>query len=166
MSIFLYRLDPAWFHFVFSINHWYIQEISVETVYMQNWDLKTDLTKCTTEEDFESARRVAEHLNLPFHFCNFAKEYWNLVFMDMIEVLKSGLSPNIDVMCNKKIKFGILHKFVTQNLNADFLATGHYAQTDHREDLTLKNGKTCQMRLSNDPVKDQTFFLSHVLVNI
>jgi tRNA-specific 2-thiouridylase len=54
-------------------------------------------------------------------------------------------------MCNREIKFGeLLQK--AMDLGADYLATGHYAQTEHI------NGETRLLR-GIDSNKDQTYFL-------
>src|SRR6185295_17847352 len=57
-------------------------------------------------------------------------------------------------LCNKQIKFGKFYEFAKQQ-GADFVATGHYAQT---KDGQLYKGK--------DPSKDQSYFLWSVPANI
>ncbi len=64
----------------------------------------------------------------------------------MADEYKKGRTPNPDVMCNKKIKFGAFLKYALEN-GADYVATGHYAQN--------KDG-LCE---SKDTEKDQTYFL-------
>jgi tRNA-specific 2-thiouridylase len=68
-----------------------------------------------------------------------------------LEEYKNGRTPNPDVMCNKEIKFKAFLEKAMQ-LDADFLATGHYAQIGKEADLfTLLRGK--------DTNKDQSYFL-------
>jgi tRNA-specific 2-thiouridylase len=91
--------------------------------------------------------RVAAHLEIPFITIDLESEYKKGVADYMIAEYKAGRTPNPDVMCNKEIKFGaFLEKALT--LGADYIATGHYAQTNNN--LLIK---------SVDTSKDQVYFL-------
>jgi len=79
------------------------------------------------ERDAEDARRVAEHLNIPFYVFDFEEEYKRRVVDYMIDGYKAGLTPNPDVMCNKEIKFGLFLERALK-LGADYVATGHYVR--------------------------------------
>lgn len=83
---------------------------------------------CTWKEDRRSAMRVAAVLDIPFHTLDLEKEYKRDVVDYMIREYKAGRTPNPDVMCNKEIKFGGFLKWAREQ-GADFVATGHYAQT-------------------------------------
>lgn len=78
------------------------------------------------ERDAEDARRVAEHLGIPFYVFDFEKEYKKKVVEYMVQGYKHGITPNPDVMCNKEIKFGLFLK-KARAMGADYVATGHYA---------------------------------------
>ena len=79
------------------------------------------------ERDAEDARRVAEHIGIPFYVWDFEEEYKRKVVEYMIDGYRAGITPNPDVMCNKEIKFGL---FLGKALaaGADFVATGHYVR--------------------------------------
>src|SRR5258708_23678735 len=79
------------------------------------------------ERDAEDARRVAEHLDIPFYVWNFEKEYKERVVDYMVAGYQAGLTPNPDVMCNREIKFGLFLERALQ-LGADFVSTGHYVR--------------------------------------
>ncbi len=79
------------------------------------------------ERDAEDARRVAEHIGIPFYVFDFEKEYKKKVVDYMIEGYRAGLTPNPDVMCNREIKFGLFLKRAL-SLGADYVATGHYVK--------------------------------------
>ena len=47
-----------------------------------------------------------------------------------VEEIKSGRTPNPDVICNQKIKFYSFFDWVKNNLGIETIATGHYARVD------------------------------------
>ena len=46
----------------------------------------------------------------------------------MLSGYQEGLTPNPDVLCNERIKFGVFLRHVMRNEGADQIATGHYAR--------------------------------------
>lgn len=103
------------------------------------------------ERDAEDARRVAEHLGIPFYVFDFEEDYRRHVVSYMIDGYRRGITPNPDVMCNKTIKFGLfLEKALA--LGADGIATGHYVR------LTKSAGRPI-LKISRDANKDQSYFL-------
>lgn len=123
------------------------QGYDVQGIYMKNWSRDIAGHKCPWQEDLQSARSVAAHLNIPFAIYDFEKEYFEEVTQYMIDAYKKGLTPNPDVMCNQKIKFDTFYNKCLSE-GADFVATGHYAK--------MQNG---QLAVANDTSKDQTYFL-------
>jgi tRNA-specific 2-thiouridylase len=102
---------------------------------------------CSAGEDKIEAQRVAAHLGIGFRSIDLSKEYQEEVFAYTIEEFKKGRTPNPDTLCNQKIKFGAFFNWCI-NEGADFVATGHYAQT--------KGGK---LFMGRDAAKDQSYFL-------
>lgn len=123
------------------------QGFSVFGIFMKNWEEDSDTGLCQSAADYEDALMVCQKLNIPLYSCNFSKEYWDLVFAKFLDGLKLGYTPNPDVLCNKEIKFRFLLK-KAKELGADFLATGHYCQTEGNR---LLRGL--------DQSKDQSYFL-------
>jgi tRNA-specific 2-thiouridylase len=104
------------------------------------------------EADAEDARRVAEHIGIPFYVWDFEQEYKDRVVQYMIEGYRAGITPNPDVMCNREIKFGLfLEKALASG--ADYVATGHYVKIEKSPDGVFK------LFEANDPNKDQSYFL-------
>ncbi len=104
------------------------------------------------ERDAEDARRVAEHIGVPFYVWDFEKEYKERVVQYMIEGYRSGVTPNPDVMCNREIKFGIfLEKALS--MGADYVATGHYVKIEKAKD------GAAVLFAADDTNKDQSYFL-------
>lgn len=130
------------------------QGYDVVGIFMKNWDETDDLGYCTSAEDYEDVRRVCDQIGIPYYSVNFEKEYWNKVFKYFLDEYKSGRTPNPDVMCNKEIKFKAFLEHALK-LGADYLATGHYAQVDYKdEEYRLIRGV--------DNNKDQTYFLNQL----
>lgn len=123
------------------------QGFQVEGCYMQNWMAEQDDPYCSAEQDMRDAKKVCDHLQIPFHLVNFSKEYWNNVFQYCLDEFVAGHTPNPDIWCNQFIKFDVFLKHAL-NLGADYLATGHYARKENN----------CLLK-AKDVNKDQTYFL-------
>lgn len=102
---------------------------------------------CTWKEDRRDAMRVSAHLGIKFLTLDLKEEYKQGVVDYMIGEYAKGRTPNPDVMCNKEVKFGAFMDFALKH-GADYVATGHYAQT--------KDG---EMFEGVDSEKDQSYFL-------
>ena len=87
---------------------------------------------------------------------NLVKEYWTEVFDRFVAGLARGLTPNPDVLCNEKIKFGALFRHAT-SVGATLFATGHYAQIQS----SSADGSPALLR-AVDSNKDQTYFLAAI----
>lgn len=123
----------------------------VECLHMTNWE---EDGYCEAAAEYRDARKVAEHLGLPLHRANFAREYKERVFADFLREHRAGRTPNPDVLCNREIKFGVLRRYA-RRLGPDLLATGHYAR------LESTVGET-QLLKGADRGKDQSYFLHAV----
>ncbi len=83
--------------------------------------------RCCSPEAEIRARKVAKILKIPFYVFNFEKEFKKRVVDYFFYEHKKGTTPNPCVVCNKEIKFGLLLEKAL-SLDADFVATGHYAR--------------------------------------
>jgi len=126
---------------------------------MQIWDYSqyTDIHgetfgSCCSLDDVYDARRVAEQLDIPFYVINFEKQFKQQVIDRFCDDYLAGLTPNPCVLCNQVLKFELLmHK--ARDLEADFLATGHYAQ------ILLNDDGGYALHKGIDSDKDQSYFL-------
>ena len=109
---------------------------------------------CSMEEDLEMATAVAHKYGCRLEVVDCHRDYWDQVTAYTMDKVRAGLTPNPDVMCNRLIKFGAFHE--KRGHDYDFIATGHYAQTERDE----KGRKW--LTTSPDPVKDQTDFLAQI----
>ncbi len=123
------------------------QGYEVHGLFMKNWEDDDGSPYCSIKEDFMDAVFVADQLNIPLYEINFAKEYRERVFSYFLTELEEGRTPNPDILCNKEIKFKEFYDYAISN-NYDYIATGHYAQTDKSKLLK-----------AYDSNKDQTYFL-------
>jgi tRNA-specific 2-thiouridylase len=132
-------------------------------VFMKFWksETKNNLSKienhCCASEAEIRARKVAKILKIPFYVFNFEKEFEKKVVDYFLKETKSGVTPNPCVVCNKEIKFGLLLEKALK-LDADFVATGHYAL---KRELTTDNLQPTTYKLlrAKDKNKDQSYFL-------
>jgi len=102
---------------------------------------------CTWKEDRRDAMRVAASLGIKFVTLDLRNEYKRGVVDYMVAEYAKGRTPNPDVMCNREVKFGAFMNWAIAQ-GADFVATGHYAQT--------RDGEMFEGR---DMEKDQSYFL-------
>jgi len=126
------------------------QGYEVQGLFMSNWEDDED-RYCTTAEDYQDARKAAEHLGLPLHKVSFAREYRERVFEYFLDEYRAGRTPNPDVLCNREIKFGVLFEYA-RRLGAELVATGHYARVEN----TLGGVRLLK---GVDAAKDQSYFL-------
>lgn len=97
------------------------------------------------------ARKVAKNLKIPFLVLDLRKEFQKRIINEFLKEYRAGRTPNPCIVCNKEIKFGLLLEKVLA-LNADYVATGHYARLQKKkDDIHLLKGK--------DKEKDQSYFL-------
>ena len=132
-------------------------------VFMRNWDSATNndflgnpdfnSDVCPQEKDYQDAMKVAEKLGIELKRVDFIEEYWEYVFKYFLEEYAAGRTPNPDLMCNKEIKFKAFLDYAN-NLNADYIAMGHYARITHDP----VKGSYLLRGLDNN--KDQTYFLA------
>lgn len=109
--------------------------------------------RCCTPDQMADARRIAAKLNIPFYVLDTKEVFRNTIVEFFIDQHREGVTPNPCIECNRHIRF----RYLLQNalaLDADYLATGHYARVSHDE-----NGHY-QLRKSVDDRKDQSYVLS------
>jgi tRNA-specific 2-thiouridylase len=127
----------------------------VTAFYLKIWleDELAYLGSCPWQEDLACVQEVCEQAQVPMQVLSLQKEYWDYVVAYTISEIKAGRTPNPDILCNTHIKFG----FFLDKIDASYekVATGHYAQIEH------KDGTSC-LKMAPDPIKDQTYFLSHL----
>ena len=107
---------------------------------------------CCSHDDFEDARRVSERMGFPFYVVDLRADFGARVIGNFVSEYLAGRTPNPCVMCNREIKFDRLWSRA-RALEADFVATGHYAQISRDA-----SGHYHLLRAA-DSSKDQSYFL-------
>src|SRR6195256_603228 len=107
--------------------------------------------KCCGPQAVADARGVAHVLGFPHYVVDEADQFEQTVINYFTSEYQAGRTPNPCVMCNEKLKFGNLWN-KAQALGCDYIATGHYAIIEHRDDRAV-------LRKGVDPRKDQSYFL-------
>jgi len=107
--------------------------------------------RCCSLEAREDARRVCYALDIPFYLISYEQEFKREVVDLFIAEYARGRTPNPCLACNRYIKFDLLLRR-TLALDAQYLATGHYAR------IRQVNGRY-QLLKGHDEEKDQSYVL-------
>ncbi|MBM3508170.1 MAG: tRNA 2-thiouridine(34) synthase MnmA [Alphaproteobacteria bacterium] len=106
---------------------------------------------CCAGRDIADARRVAQHLGVPHYVLDYEQRFRAAVIDDFAATYAAGETPVPCVRCNQRIKFRDLLD-VVRELEADFLATGHYVQ--RRDGI-----EGPELHRAVDAARDQSYFL-------
>ena len=109
--------------------------------------------RCCSLDDVYDARRVAEHLEIPYYVVNQEERFERDVVRPFVDEYLAGRTPIPCSLCNNHIKFDQLLK-TARSIGAERIATGHYAVNEFDE----KRGRWILKRPA-DLAKDQTYFL-------
>ncbi len=101
--------------------------------------------------DVQDAQAVAARLGMPFQALDFTNEFRQEVMDDFARCYEAGLTPNPCVVCNRRLKFGVLLD-AAMSMGCDCVVTGHYAR------ITEENGRYL-LNKAADSSKDQSYFL-------
>jgi tRNA-specific 2-thiouridylase len=120
-------------------------QYNVSAIHMSNWSFRDEdpssdsssfekaskrISACSSDADWEHARKIANALTLPIRRLSLESDYWIRVFEPYVQAIaERGVMPNPDLSCNRHIKFGALLEHVLQTHGEQaLLATGHYAR--------------------------------------
>jgi len=112
--------------------------------------------RCCSYKDVQDAKMVARQIGIPHYTIPFNNAFKDHIVDYFVSEYIKGRTPNPCAVCNPVIKFGeLLQK--ADSLNAQYLATGHYAgvkEDDESGRFLLRRGK--------ERGKDQSYFLARL----
>ena len=97
------------------------------------------------------ARAVADSLGIAYAEADCEKEFKALVVDYFVNEYLHGRTPNPCIVCNRELKLRAILR-AADSMGADYIATGHYARTEHTENGALLKKAACAQ-------KDQSYFL-------
>ena len=109
--------------------------------------------RCCSLDDVYDARKVAEHLGIPYYVVNQQERFEQDVVRPFVNEYLAGRTPIPCSLCNNHLKFDQLLQ-TARSIGAERIATGHYAINEYdsaRSRWILKRPA--------DKAKDQTYFL-------
>ena len=109
--------------------------------------------RCCSIDDVYDARRVAEHLGIPYYLVNAQDRFEAEVVRPFVSEYLAGRTPIPCTLCNNHLKFDQLLATARQ-IGAEKIATGHYA----RNHFCAERNRWILSRPA-DRSKDQTYFL-------
>ena len=134
---------------------------------------------CPWEEDWAYCDAACRQAGVPLESVSLQDEYQRHVVGYLVAEAAAGRTPNPDVMCNSRIKFGVFHERIGRHFS--HVASGHYARVAPSRGgdgassaRVLGGGVGCggvsgegsesrvQLLRSADAHKDQTYFLSQL----
>ena len=101
----------------------------------------------------ETMDALSGQLGIPIEIVDISAEFGEAVVAYFTRAYQSGLTPNPCLVCNPRIKFGLILRHAL-NRGMEAIATGHYARIAPGEEDGLRLLK------GTDPAKDQSYFLA------
>lgn len=139
-----------------------LEGYDVTAFYLKIWleDELAHLGQCPWEDDYNICRQVCEQAGVPLETLSLQQEYRDRVISYTIHEAQRGRTPNPDILCNSRIKFGCFYDAIEER-EFDFVASGHYArlQRGGTESQSSINEKHVRLLRGPDKVKDQSYFL-------
>lgn len=105
-----------------------------------------------SEQVVANAKKVANKLGIKHYVLDVSNCFKEKVIDYFENSYKVGKTPNPCIMCNKYIKWGAIFDYVTNELDADYIATGHYANIQEEKGIY-------KLLPASDEHKDQLYFL-------
>ncbi len=122
----------------------------------QGYDVVAITAKMVDDKKFEqiiqNAKSVADKIGIKHYVLDISKEFKTNVIDYFENSYRCGKTPNPCILCNRTIKWGKLFDFAINELNCDFISSGHYAKII--DDNGIK-----KLYPAKDTKKDQQYYL-------
>ena len=113
-------------------------------------------SNCASSDTFKDAKSICDALEIEHYGYDFKEEFKKHVITDFISCYATCKTPNPCIECNRYMKFGAMLK-KAQELNCNYIATGHYAKTEYSEKYSR-----WVLKKSNAGKKDQSYVLWNI----
>lgn len=107
---------------------------------------------CCAGIDIYDAQMAAEKIGIPHYVFNYEGIFYDAVMKPFAESYARGETPIPCILCNQKVKFRDLFA-AANDLDADYMATGHYVQRK------ITHDGRAELHKAADHDKDQSYFL-------
>jgi len=107
---------------------------------------------CCSLEAIDDARESCDRIGIRHMVVSTEEIFGREVYDNFLDEYRAGRTPNPCVRCNSIVRFDTLEHYAAQ-LDADYIATGHYARV-----FRADNGRLYLARARSE--KDQSYFLS------
>ena len=121
-------------------------------VFCAHMKLWVDVDNDFDTKNITACEEICGVLEVPFQVLDLAEQFKDSVIDYFVEEYKSGRTPNPCVKCNKEIKWSMFLQKADE-LDCDFIATGHYTDIIH-----LDNDRWA-IRKGADSSRDQSYVL-------
>lgn len=109
--------------------------ITISTHKLDDDCIPTDNQKgCCTYQNMADAYQVCQQLGIEHKMIDLTKQFEKTIISNFIDEYMNGRTPNPCVLCNNLVKWGMFMDKANE-LGAQFIATGHYAQVYFNKEL-------------------------------
>ncbi len=133
-----------------SATAYLLQQEGYDVVGITGWLIKSGSRCCDT--GMIDAARVCEQLEVEHHAVDLRELFRTQIIDNFAESYRRARTPLPCSMCNTVIKWGALLNYADKHLDADYIATGHYARVDRSTGIA-------RLARSKDDRKDQSYVL-------
>eukprot|EP00850_Spirogloea_muscicola_P015895 SM000125S26100 [mRNA] locus=s125:291752:295371:+ [translate_table: standard] len=156
--------DDVWGRY--RVRATWVSSLELAMLALAQEDFRNSWSACPWEEDLQYAQAVCDEVGVELRVVPLTDDYWDLVVTHSVAEIRAGRTPNPDMLCNSRIKFGAFYDAIDFS-NFDRVASGHYARLERLPTadpscLLSTSNEHVALLVSADEVKDQTYFLSHL----
>ncbi|MEL7354012.1 MAG: tRNA 2-thiouridine(34) synthase MnmA [Cyanobacteria bacterium J06560_5] len=123
-----------------------------EVIGLTLWLMKGKGQCCS--EGMTDAAQLCEELGVQYEVVDSRDVFEKHIINYVVDGYAQGVTPLPCSQCNSTVKFGPMLSYAINEMGADYIATGHYAQITHNPET----GRY-ELRRAIDRNKDQSYFL-------
>jgi hypothetical protein len=92
--------------------------------------------------------QVCDQIGVPLEVVPLTDAYWKRVVDHCVKEIQAGRTPNPDVLCNSRVKFGAFEEHLAAKFGESFdrVASGHYARVERLPPLHIRGAQLTPSR--------------------